>query len=163
MKPYEKKLLLGRQLLCILKCSLSITGLSLGPLSPFLFCWLDEQDLPNRLSLSLLYAIGISLGRLILPCVIAILIYVCSTPVVLFAVVCVSLFFAYIVLIMTVRTARVIIRLSAINQFSSGQSPEISVKAPGWSKTRNGDYMVLVDKSDGKFDVSADSDSFTEL
>uniref|UniRef100_A0A0R3S322 MFS domain-containing protein n=1 Tax=Elaeophora elaphi TaxID=1147741 RepID=A0A0R3S322_9BILA len=107
-------------------CTVFILGLSLGPLSPFLFCWLDEQDLSSRLSL----------------------------------IVCISLFFAYIILIMTVRTARVIVRLSAINQCSSGQSSEVSVKTSVQSKIRNGDYMVLVDKSDGKSDVSVDSDSF---
>uniref|UniRef100_A0A915PJT8 Uncharacterized protein n=1 Tax=Setaria digitata TaxID=48799 RepID=A0A915PJT8_9BILA len=36
---------------------LFILGLSLGPLSPSLFCWLDEQKLSSRLSLTLLYVI----------------------------------------------------------------------------------------------------------
>lgn len=130
----------------------------MGLLSPFLFCWLDEQHLSSRLSLSLLYAIGISLGRLVLPCFIALFIYIYSTPVVLFAVVCLSLSFAYIALIMTVRTARVMVRLNAIDHCSNGLSPEVSVRASEQDKIRNGDYMVLVDKSDGTSDVSLDSD-----
>ncbi|CAG9534844.1 unnamed protein product [Cercopithifilaria johnstoni] len=112
--------------LSVMLFTVFILDLSLGPLSPFLLCWLDEQDLSSRLSLSLLYATGISLGCLIFPCIIAFFIYICSTPASLFAVVCVSLFFIYIVLIMTVRTAKVIIRLSVINQCSSSQNPEAS-------------------------------------
>ncbi|KAL3982482.1 putative integral membrane protein [Acanthocheilonema viteae] len=145
----------------VMLCTLFILGLSLGPLSPFLFCWLDEHELSSRLSLSLLYAIGISLGRLIFPCIIAFFIYICSTPVVLFAVVCVSLFLAYIVLIMTVRTVRVTVCLSATNHCSGGRSPEVNVIPPG-QKIRSGDYIVLVDKSGSKSDVSADSDSLAE-
>ncbi|KAM3725558.1 Sodium-dependent glucose transporter [Dirofilaria immitis] len=61
-------------------CTVFVLGLSLGPLSPFLFCWLSEQNLSSRLSLSLLYTIGVSLGRFILPCIIAVFIYICSTP-----------------------------------------------------------------------------------
>ncbi|MCP9265671.1 hypothetical protein DINM_021019 [Dirofilaria immitis] len=71
-------------------------SLSLGPLSPFLFCWLSEQNLSSRLSLSLLYTI------------------------------------------------------------------EVSGEAAGESKIRNGEYTILVDKSDDKYDDSEDSDFFVE-
>lgn len=139
----------------------NIAGLSLGPLSPFLFCWLAEQELSSYLSLSLLYAIGISLGGLIFPCIITFSIYICSTAVVLFVVVCVSFLFAYIALIMVIRTVRVTIRLNAIKQFSSCANSEVNRETAGQSKIRNGDYVVLVDKSDGRFDIS-DSDSSAE-
>ncbi|VDK63645.1 unnamed protein product [Onchocerca ochengi] len=122
----------ARSLFAVL-CTMFILGLSLGPLSPFLFCWLAEQELSSYLSLSLLYAI----------------------------VVCVSFLFAYIALIMVIRTVRVTIRLNAIKQFSSCANSEVNRETAGQSKIRNGDYVVLVDKSDGRFDIS-DSDSSAE-
>ncbi|VDK83691.1 unnamed protein product [Litomosoides sigmodontis] len=114
----------------VMLCTIFVLGLSLGSLSPFLFCWLDEQHLSSRMSLSLLYAV----------------------------VICVSLSFAYIILIMTVRTAKATARHNAINCCSNGLSPEVSVRTSGQDKIHNGDYMVLMDKSDGRSDVSADSD-----
>lgn len=107
-----------------------ILGLSLGPLSPSLFCWLDRQDLSNRLSLSLLCAVGIAVRRRILSPIIAFFVYICSKTVLLFAV----LYFIFLTLHFIdhkCHTTRIMIRLSATNQFSSGRSAEVSVRTHG--------------------------------
>uniref|UniRef100_A0AAF5PHT2 Uncharacterized protein n=1 Tax=Wuchereria bancrofti TaxID=6293 RepID=A0AAF5PHT2_WUCBA len=59
-------------------------------------------------------------------------------------------------------TYHVMIRLSAIKQFSSGRSPEVGVRRHEQTKLRKDKYIILVDKSGGKFDVSVDSDSFAD-
>lgn len=128
-----------------------VLGSLLALQTPSMLSWLHEQETSSSSSLACHYGLGVSLGRLILPWIAAVVVHAYSSPPLLFVLLTVLTICQFVTLLFTVKSVVLQSRFRAIDRLADANAESVGTVIQQ-RDARRGKYIALLNESEDRTD-----------